>query len=66
MGDSLRSKNLIHVIMEIESHGLTSDPKTTLWHFRLFQTNPSQETKSRELDGVNTKSKERIGNQALH
>ena len=52
MGDSLRSKNLIHVIMEIERVMGSRDPKTTLWHFRLFQTNPSQETKSREIDGV--------------
>ena len=38
--------------MEIERVIGSRDPKTTLGHFRLFQTNPSQETKSREIDGV--------------
>jgi hypothetical protein len=28
------------------------EPKAALWHFRLFQTNPSQEPKSRERDGA--------------
>ena len=33
-----------------KSHGGSREPKATLWHFRLFQTNPSQEIKSRERD----------------
>jgi hypothetical protein len=38
--------------MGIERVMGSCEPKTTLWHFRFFQTNPSQETKSREIDGA--------------
>jgi hypothetical protein len=38
--------------MGIERVMGSREPKATLWHFRLFQTNPSQEPKSRERDGV--------------
>jgi hypothetical protein len=38
--------------MGIEKVMASREPKTTLWHFRFFQTNPSQETKSREIDGA--------------
>jgi hypothetical protein len=38
--------------MGIERVMGSREPKATLWHFRLFHTNPSQETKSRERDGV--------------
>jgi hypothetical protein len=38
--------------MGIERVMGSPEPKATLWHLRLFQTNPGQETKSRERDGA--------------